>query len=161
LERIVRGLSNLMYGVVALALAALALVFIGTSLVKIGAEVLDGHPTVPALLEAVGMTIVALAVFDVAKYLFEEEIIRERELRSAIEARQTLTKFLTIVIIAVGLEGILFVFQSGKEDVTQLLYPAGLLAVVGLLVTVLGHYQRTSRQAEAKGAAREERELAQ
>jgi hypothetical protein len=104
--------------------------------------------TTPALLEGVGLMILALAVFDVSKYLIEEELLRDRELRSPGEARKTLTKFLTIVVIAVSLESIVFVFQAGKEDMAKLLYPALLLAVVGMLVAVLGHYQQASQKVE-------------
>jgi hypothetical protein len=148
MERIFRVGGLVLYGITSVALAALALAFIGLAVARVWREVVQGEATVSAMLEAVGMLIVALAVFDVSKYLIEEELLRDRELRSAEEARKTLTKFLTIVIIAVSLEAIVFVFQAGKEDMTKLIYPAALLAVVGGLVAVLGHYQRMSRTAE-------------
>jgi hypothetical protein len=47
---------------------------------------------------------------------------------------------------------VVFVFMAGKENLTRLLYPAALLAVVAALVAVLGHYQRESRKAETEGA---------
>jgi hypothetical protein len=148
MDRIFRVGGVILYGIAALALAVLALAFIGLAAVRVWSEVTHGDATVSAMLEATGMLIVALAVFDVSKYLVEEELLRDRELRSAEEARKTLTKFLTIVIIAVSLEAIVFVFQAGKEDMTKLIYPAALLAVVGGLVAVLGHYQRMSRTTE-------------
>lgn len=43
------------------------------------------------LLEAVGYTVIAIAVFDVGKYLLEEEAIRVWEMR---RARRGLTKFI-------------------------------------------------------------------
>ena len=55
------------------------------------------------MLDAVSLVIIALAVFDVAKFLVEEEISRDKEMRSAQEARQTLAEFITIVIIVSAL----------------------------------------------------------
>jgi hypothetical protein len=150
MDRLFRVGSVFLYGLTALALAILALAFIGLAFVRVWREIAHAEATVSAMLESIGMLIVALAVFDVSKYLIEEELLRERELRSATEARKTLTKFLTIVIIAVSLEAVVFVFQAGKEDMTRLIYPAALLAVVGGLVAVLGLYQRMSRTTEER-----------
>lgn len=150
MERLFRVCGVILYGIVASALAALALAFIALAVVRVGSDVARGEATVGAMLEAIGMVIVAVAVFDVAKYLIEEELLRDRELRSAEEARKTLTKFLTIVIIVVSLESVVFVFQAGKEDMTKLVYPAALLAVVGALVAVLGFYQRMSTRTERR-----------
>jgi hypothetical protein len=148
MERAFRAASVVLYVAVAVALGALAFVLIGTAVWQLARA---GFET-GALLETIGITVVGLAVFDVAKYLIEEEVMRDRELRSPAEARRTLTKFLTIVIIAMGLESVVFVFMAGKENLTQLPYPAALLAVVAALVAVLGHYQRESRKAETDGA---------
>ena len=148
MESAFRVLSVCLYVVVAVAMALLATFLIGTAFWQLWAE----NFAVASLLDAVGLTIVSLAVFDVAKYLVEEEVMRDRELRSSVEARRTLTKFLTIIIIAMSLEGIVFVFEVGKEDIRQLPYPVALLAVVAVLVLVLGQYQRTSRKAETEGA---------
>jgi TctA family transporter len=150
MERLFRIGSVFLYGLTAAALGVLALAFIGLAIVRVWSGITHAEAAVSAMLEGIGMVIVALAVFDVSKYLIEEELLRERELRSAEEARKTLTKFLTIVIIAVSLESVVFVFQAGKEDMTRLIYPAALLAVVGLLVAVLGLYQRMSRTTEER-----------
>ncbi|WP_152046287.1 GNAT family acetyltransferase [Aureimonas psammosilenae] len=103
-----------------------------------------------ALLEAVGYTVIAIAVFDVGKYLLEEEAIRGREMRNAGEARRSLTKFISTIVIAVLLEAIVTVFEAGKEDATRMLYPTLLLLVGVLLFVGLGVYQRLSVSAEAE-----------
>lgn len=100
------------------------------------------------LLEAVGYTVIAIAVFDVGKYLLEEEAIRGREMRSAGEARRSLTKFISTIVIAVLLEAVVTVFQAGKESMPLMLYPT-LLLVSGILLMVgLGIYQRLSVSVE-------------
>ena len=60
---------------------------------------------------------IAIAVFEVGKFMVEEELIRERQLRSVLEARRSLTKFVTIVIITLSLEGLVLVFETKLEHV--------------------------------------------
>src|SRR4051795_327556 len=80
-----------------------------------------------AMLSAIGYVVIAMAVFDVAKYFVEEEVIRGREMRSAGEARRSLTKFVSTIAIAIFIEGLVIVFQASKDDVATMIYPTGLL----------------------------------
>lgn len=109
------------------------------------------------LLEAVGYTIIAIAVFDVGKYLFEEEAIRAREMRQAGEARRSLTKFVSTIAIAVFLEGLVAAFEAGKEDVRLMLYPTLLLVAGIVLIVGLGVYQRLSALTERDLGNRDEK----
>jgi len=59
--------------------------------------------------------VVAMAVFDVSRFLLEEEVFRNRELGSPTEARVTLTKFFVIISIAVSLEALVFIFDAAKK----------------------------------------------
>ncbi|KQT44524.1 GNAT family acetyltransferase [Aureimonas sp. Leaf454] len=111
-----------------------------------------------ALLGAVGYTVIAIAVFDVGKYLLEEEAIRGREMRHAGEARRSLTKFVSTIVIAVLLEAVVTVFQAGKMEIPLMLYPTFLLLVGVLLLVGLGVYQRLSVSAEGDVDPKEETE---
>jgi large-conductance mechanosensitive channel len=109
------------------------------------------------LLEAVGYTIIAIAVFDVGKYLLEEEAIRARELRHAGEARRSLTKFVSTIAIAVFLEALVAVFEAAKEDMSMMLYPTLLMFVGVTLIVGLGIFQRLSIAVEMEtGGPRKE-----
>ena len=141
--------------VAALALTVLSCVFIGSALYQIARAIIGGTPPVTLMLDSVSLVIISLAVFDVAKFLVEEEISREKEMRSAKEARQTLTKFMTIIIIVISLEGIVYVFEAGKQDISDLVYPSILLAIVLLMVVSLGLYHRLTR-AEATSSKPED-----
>lgn len=101
-------------------------------------------------LEAVGYTVIAIAVFDVGKYLLEEEAIRGREMRNAGEARRSLTKFISTIIIAVLLEALVTVFEAGKDDPRLMIYPTLLLLSGVALIVGLGVYQRLSVSAETE-----------
>jgi hypothetical protein len=103
-----------------------------------------------ALLAAIGYVVIAMAVFDVAKYFIEEEVIRGREMRTAAEARRSLTKFISTISIAVFIEGLVLVFRVSRENVTEILYPTTLLVTAILIVLGLGGYQRLSADVEQK-----------
>ena len=102
------------------------------------------------LLSAIGYVVIAMAVFDVAKYFIEEEVIRGRELREAAEARRSLTKFVSTIAIAVLIEGLVIVFQASKDDLPTMLYPTALLLTATLIVVGLGVFQRLSAEVEDK-----------
>jgi hypothetical protein len=153
LDRIFRVVSMAVHLIAALALTLLSCAFIVEAVYQTVVVVVAGDGPVAAMLDAVSLVIIALAVFDVAKFLVEEEISRDKEMRSAREARQTLTKFITIVIIVLSLEGIVYVFEAGKEDITNLVYPVLLLAVVLLMVVSLGVYHRLTQAEERPGAS--------
>jgi hypothetical protein len=103
------------------------------------------------LLRAIGYMVIAIAVF-------EEEVVRGRELRAASEARRSLTKFISTIAIAVFLEGLVVVFRVSKENVPEMVYPT-LLLVVGILIVLgLGVYQRLSASVESEVEQRDRRE---
>jgi hypothetical protein len=89
-------------------------------------------------------------VFDVAKYFVEEEVIRGREMRSAGEARRSLTKFVSTIAIAIFIEGLVIVFQASKDRLPDMLYPTALLLTAIVIVVGLGAYQRLSADVEEK-----------
>ena len=138
----------------AFALAGAALMLLALGLVGVAGFQVAGTRWPPdaetgrALLDGVGYTIIAIAVFDVGKYLIEEEAIRGREMRQAGEARQSMTKFITTIAIAIFLESLVTVFDAGKRDPAMMLYPTFLLLAGVALVVGLGVYQRLSAKVE-------------
>jgi hypothetical protein len=91
-----------------------------------------------------------MAVFDVAKYFVEEEVIRGREMRNAGEARRSLTKFISTISIAVFIEALVLVFRVSRQNIGDLLYPTALMLTAIIIVVGLGIYQRLSADVEQK-----------
>ena len=143
--------ARAMYLLAAATLTLFALVFVGVVALTVVEGAVSLHPArlTEALLDAVGLIVLAIAVFEIAKYLYEEEIDRDRELRRADEARRTLTKFLTTIIVAASLEGLVLVFEARTSEMSDIVYPSLLLAVVVLLVVGLAAFQWISRRAES------------
>lgn len=110
-----------------------------------------------AVLRGVGYIVISIAVFEVAKYLVEEEVMRGREMRSPGEARRSLTKFISTISIAVFLEALVTVFRVSHTNVADLIYPAVLLLTATAMVIGLGVFQRLSATVEAQVGAKDQR----
>ena len=151
LEKIMEIISRLAFAAAGLVLMAMSLALVVYGAIEvIGASASSWADAGGALLAAIGYVVIAMAVFDVAKYFVEEEVIRGREMRNAGETRRSLTKFISTIAIAVFIEGLVIVFQASKDDVSKMIYPTGLLLAAILIVVGLGVFQRLSADVENK-----------
>lgn len=142
-------LGKALYLGIAVALLLIVIGVILFSLWDVWRAFASGQQILKAMLEAIGLTVLALAVIDVSKYLLDEEVMRERELRATSEARAALTKFLTIVTIAISLEAVVLIFEATKSGAIEtLVYPVLLLFAVVAIVAALGLYQWLSAKTE-------------
>ena len=141
--------SRIAFGAISIAMMLIAgglIVFAG---IQLAAVFWTPESSIGAqLLDSVGYAIIAVAVFEVAKYIFEEEVLNPTEMRHAGEARRSMTKFISTIAIAVFLEALVAIFQTAKEDVANMLYPTLLLFAGVTLIVGLGAYQRLSASAE-------------
>jgi hypothetical protein len=142
-ERLARGY----FTVATLFLTLLAIVLLLIAIWEMAAALLHGE--VVGVLESVGLVIVGFASIETAKFIAEEEILRRKELRSAVESRRSLTKFVTIIVIAISLEALVMVFEANRTDVAKAIYPAALFAVAMLALVALGAFQWLSSRIAA------------
>src|SRR5215210_4582961 len=151
LERTMELLSRFAFASASLVLMAMSFALVIYGCVEIVTAGLGAwKDTGGALLAAIGYVVIAMAVFDVAKYFIEEEVIRGREMRTAAEARRSLTKFVSTIAIAVFIEGLVMVFRQGGEDIAMILYPVAVLFTGILIILGLGLYQRLSADVEVQ-----------
>lgn len=137
------------FGLIAVGLLFLAgalFVVAGIDVVRLFANPTDDMPH--EIMQIVGYAVISIAVFEVARYIFEEAI-DPAEMRHAGEARRSLTKFVSTIAIAVFLEALVMIFQASRTpELEEMLYPT-LLLLAGVAVIVgLGAYQRMSASAE-------------
>jgi hypothetical protein len=149
ISRAVFGLASIVLMLIALALSLYSAGLIAVALRGPWGEAGTG------LLESIGYVVIAVAVFDVAKYFVEEEVIRGREMRLPSEARRSLTKFISTIAIAVFIEALVMVFRQGSQDITMVLYPAAIMITGVLIILGLGLYQRLSADVEQQVEARD------
>lgn len=141
--------SRLWFGAVGATLIVLATGLVLAGIYQVGTSVWrSGEYLNQRLLSAVGYVVIAIAVFDVAKYLLEEEVVRERELRQVGEVRRSLTRFTSTILIAVFLEAIVLIFKVTEEDISLMVYPSLLLFGGVAMLIGLGVFQRLAAVAE-------------
>jgi hypothetical protein len=151
IEKLMEGLSRFAFASASLVLMAMSIALVVYGAVEVAmVGVGSWKDAGGVLLSAIGYVVIAMAVFDVAKYFIEEEVIRGRELREAAEARRSLTKFVSTIAIAVFIEGLVIVFQASKDDLSTMIYPTALLLTATLIVVGLGVFQRLSAEVEDK-----------
>ena len=142
-------LSRLWFALVGAILILLASGLVIAGMYQVATSILrSGEFINQRLLSAVGYVVIAVAVFDVAKYLLEEEVIRERELRQVGEVRRSLTRFTSTILIAVLLEAIVLIFKMAEDDVSLMIYPTILLLAGVAMLVGLGIFQRMAVSAE-------------
>ncbi len=150
-EKIMEGLSRFAFATASLVLMALSFALVIYGVVEVASVGISSWKDAGGtILAAIGYVVIAMAVFDLAKYFIEEEVIRGRELREAAEARRSLTKFVSTIAIAVFIEGLVITFQASKDDLPSMLYPTALLLTAILIVVGLGVFQRLSAEVERK-----------
>lgn len=150
-ERVLTAVSKLFFLVTAVALFALAAGLVAVAVRDVWAA-LPGGDLLAQILRCIGLLTIAVAVFEVAKFLLEEELIRERELRSITDVRLSLTKFFTIIIIVLSLEGIVLVFEVKLDHIEQLAYPTALMGVAILALVGLGLFRWLTNPAAVDAA---------
>jgi len=146
LERLSRALyitAGVVLMALAVALQAVALTIVGSSLLS-----LDRSVATQSMLDAIGLIVLGVASLEIAKYLFDEEVFRDRQLHRADEARRTLNKFMTTIIIALSLEGLVFVFEARTHGEGYLISAAVILLVDTLMFVGLALFQWLIRRAE-------------
>ena len=158
---LVSRLTNAFYVLVSLVLMAFALVLVATGPLSLAQAVIAGEPFVEAMVASLGYLILSIAVFDVARYVYDEEVRRGREMRKAAETRRSITKFITVIIIAVLMDALVALSKAGQGELDQRVYPVVLIGGGVALLLGLGVFQRLSATVEEKVGASDDADEAQ
>jgi len=156
LQAIYGRMTSVYFVVATIVLSIIGGLLLVGAIWELGVAVLERE--VAGVLDSAGLVIIGFAIVETAKFFAEEEVQRERELRSAGESRRSLTKFMTILVIAASLEALVMIFEASRTDVTKTLYPAMLFAVAVFALVALGAYQWLSSRI-APEARREDVEV--
>ena len=81
----------------------------------------------------------SLAIFDLVKAIFEEEVLG-KEKHGSHNSHQTMVRFLGSIIIALSIESLMLVFKFALTDPSKLEYAIYLIAGVSLLLISLSVY---------------------
>ena len=141
--------SRLLYTMIAFTLLAAAILLIAVAVWRTATGFWTGENALGSMLDGISLIIIAVAVADVGKFLFEEEVLSDRELRRPAEARGSLTKFMTIIIIALHLEALVLIAKTSRETMGDIVYPGLLVFLAATSMVGLGLFQKLSQNATA------------
>jgi hypothetical protein len=113
------------------------------SLIASGSSVLDMD--LKHIFESTILLTLALAIFDLVKTIFEEEVLG-RQRRSSNIQNKTMTKFIGSIIIALAIEALMLVFKSALTDPTQLIYAMYIVGGVAVLIFALAYYIKQTQE---------------
>lgn len=81
-----------------------------------------------------------LAVFDLGKTIFEQEVIPRHQNVTDVFNPKSLITFMSSIMIALLIEALLIVFKISINDYHDLPYAAGLIASISILFFVFGYF---------------------
>ena len=92
------------------------------------------------MFEATILLTLALAIFDLAKTLIEEEILGRSKDSSISGPHKTMVRFLGSIIIALSIEALMLVFKFAITDPEKILYAMYIILGVSMLLITLAFY---------------------
>jgi hypothetical protein len=158
--QVFRWFSKAILALASVSMCAVSVALVLSSLMKAAAAFRIMPEVQFELLESVSLVVISVAIIDIAKYILEEEVLRDRELRQPSEAREAMTKFTVVIALVIAIHSIVFIFNIGHSDPQNLIYPALLLFVFVVMIMGLGVYQRLSLATERKLASTQPPEAA-
>lgn len=104
------------------------------------------HFNIKDVFEATILITLALAIFDLAKTLIEEEIMGRTKEQNIFGAHKTMVRFLGSIIIALSIEALMLVFKFAITEPQMLLYAMFIIAGVAMLLISLALYIKHTKE---------------
>ena len=137
--------SRLVYALISLALFAITAV-----LFVLGIKSIIWAPfaalNVADMFESTIILTLALALFDLVKAIFDEEVLGKSAKENSGVSR-TMVRFLSSIIIALAIEALMLVFKFAITSPEQIIYAVWLISGVSLLLIALSVYLYMSKKA--------------
>ncbi len=132
------------YGAFSVALALIALfLFIKGIESFVDFALTHRKISVKDMFESTILLTLSLAIFDLVKAIFEEEVLGEHRKNAEDDIHKTMVRFLGSIIIALAIEALMLVFKFAMTDPNKLLYAVYLLVGITALLIGLSLYLKT------------------
>jgi len=139
--------SKIVYSALSLALFAVALLLFAkgvSSLLGFGINL--ANIDINDIFKSTILLTLSLAIIDLVKAIFEEEVLGVDKKHGSGESHQTMTRFLGSIIIALSIEALMLVFKFALTDPSKLLYAVYLIAGVTSLIIGLSIYLKATKE---------------
>ena len=136
--------SRFSYAAFSLALFAVALIlFINGIKSFFTTDFNIWHVDIKEMFEATILLTLSLAIFDLVKAIFEEEVLGQHRKAEHNEIHKTMVRFLGSIIIALAIEALMLVFKFAIIDPAKLQFAVYLIGGVTMLLVGLAYYLRS------------------
>ncbi len=138
--------SKAAYSLFSLALAMVALLLFVKGVEGFLSHGIDYKSLeIKVIFEATILLTLSLAIFDLVKTIFEEEVMGIHR-KSNSGANRTMIKFMGSIIIALSIEALMLVFKFAMIEPTMLIHAVELIAGVAVLTLTLAIYIKVTKE---------------
>jgi hypothetical protein len=146
-------LFTIAYGVVAGLFGIAGVVLMGFAFLELWAAVIEPEgQTLPAraaiAIESIGLVAVALVALEMAQTVTEEEVVRRVHVSAPTRVRRYLSRFLVVVVVALGIESLVAVVRALHERPETLPNAASVAIGAAALLAAWGVFVRLNRAVE-------------
>ncbi|HKU44258.1 MAG TPA: hypothetical protein VJR89_39130 [Polyangiales bacterium] len=108
----------------------------------------DGNGRLQSLLEGIGLLTIAVASLELSQTVLEEEVLRDASMSTPTRARRFLSRFMLVIVVSLGVEFLVLVFELIHTDTKRLPDAAALGFGAAALLVAWGLFVRFNVAAE-------------
>ena len=139
--------SQFIYTIFSLSLLAIAMLLLFNGMRSLFMHGLQFNLLdIKAMFESTILITLSLAIFDLVKTIFEEEVLGRSEKEDNGGMHKTMVRFLGSIIIALAIEALMLVFKFAIIDAAHILYAVYLIGGVTMLLFGLAFYLKSLPQ---------------
>ncbi|MGE4419724.1 MAG: hypothetical protein AB7D38_07795 [Sulfurimonas sp.] len=138
------------FGSTSLALVSIALIAYGVFVFFLLMTSLETSDFLHDIFRSIISITLGLAIYDLAKQIFEHEVMYQSFHRSEDKQYKVLGKFLISIIIALSIETLMVVFKIALEDTSKMISAFYLLIGTTIMLIGLGYFYKTIQESTPK-----------
>ncbi len=143
--------SKIVYSILSGMLFVIAMLLFAKSIISMITAL--GHFSsldIKDMFEATILLTLSLAIFDLVKAIFEEEVLgrHKRDANASFQTHKTMIRFLGSIIIAISIEALMLVFKFTIIEPDKIIYAVYLIGGVMMLLVGLAVYIKYANYAE-------------
>jgi hypothetical protein len=139
--------TRLSYGIFAVALGLISLMLFFKAMGTFAGFIFEfSEITINDIFKATILLTLSLAIFDLVKTLFTEEVLGHNDHQDAFDTHKTMVRFIGSIVIALAIESLMLVFKFAMTEPDKLLYAMYIIGGVFLLMVGLAIYIKLVNQ---------------
>ncbi len=145
LAALIQSVPRLLVPLFALFFLSFALLYATSAIIEFIKPILSDGDLTGGLVKGVHMGVVALAVYELAQVVHQEYDKSGKPSDAIRRIRRSVTRFASIVFVALVLESLIMVIKYSQQDLAGFLYyPVAIIASAALLLMSLGVFIKLS-----------------